>query len=103
MIPVLIGSFCAGAASLLGLAWACEKRLLWVIAFIEWVIAFHELSFAFRGTREWIRVDLLLSLPAFTLGNLLLAWWAWRKCAGWWVYGLAGSAVAGPLWLALGR
>lgn len=97
IIPLII-IFGIASGSAVGLARAAERGWLWVVAFVELLLAFHEASFAVRETAEWIRIDLLLTLPLFTGGNLSLAWYGFRERPGWWVLGLAGSALAVPIW-----
>ncbi|MBI2688968.1 MAG: hypothetical protein HYX27_21920 [Acidobacteria bacterium] len=98
MIPALAGIFGAGAACSVAFARAADRKWAWIAAFLNLLLAFHELSFALQPTAEWIRIDLLLTLPLFTAGNLLLAWLSFRGYAGWWVAGLTLSALAAPVW-----
>jgi hypothetical protein len=79
MVLPLILVFGAGAAASVALARHAGGLWLWVAAFLNLLIAFHELSFAFRPAAEWIRIDLLLSIPLFSLATLLLAVFAFRR------------------------
>jgi hypothetical protein len=99
MVPALIAIFGSGAFGALALARACDKLWIWGAAFLDVTIAFYEISFTLQPRVEWIRTDLLLTLPLFTGGNLFLAWWGFRCCRGWWVSLLLLSAVAGPVWV----
>ena len=94
----MIVIFGVGASAAVGLARAAERNWVWAVAFLEVFPAFHEASFAMQATAEWIRIDLLLTLPLFTCGNLPLAWYGFRERPGWWVLSLAGSALAAPGW-----
>lgn len=98
MIPALAGIFGAGAIAAMALAGAADRKWVWGGAFFNALLAFHELSFALLPAAEWIRIDLLLTLPLFTGGDLLLAWYGFRDYPGWWVVGLGCSALAVPVW-----
>jgi hypothetical protein len=103
MILPLAILFSAGAIGVWGLAAAARERWVWGAAFLETLVALHEWSFAFRRVAEWIRIDLLLTLPCFVLFNILMAIYAWRQAPGWWQYLLLGTAAAGPALLLLGK
>ena len=85
------------------MAAVAARRWVWVAAFLETLLVFYELSFALGPTREWIRLDLLVTMPAFSLGNLILALYAARRASGYAGLALAGSAVAVPVWFFLLR
>jgi hypothetical protein len=99
MVPALMAIFGSGAVAALALARAYDRLWIWGAAFLNVLIAFYELSFAMQPQMEWIRTDLLLTLPLFTGGNLFLALYGFRFCRGWWVALLAVSAVAAPVWV----
>jgi hypothetical protein len=100
MVPALMAIFGIGAAAALTLARIQDRPWLWGMAFVNLLIAFYEISFVLQPAAEWIRTDLLLSVPLFTLGNLFLAWYGQRQCPGWWVAVLAVAALAAPAWVA---
>lgn len=79
MILPLIIIFGIGAAASVVAARAFGRLWAWVAAFLNLVIAFNELSFAFRRTAEWIRIDLLLTIPLFALSILVLGVFAYRS------------------------
>jgi hypothetical protein len=103
MIPALAAIFGAGAVCSLALARAANSRWAWVAAFVNVLLAFHEASFWLQPTAEWIRIDLLVTLPLFTCGNFVLAAVSFRTWPGWWTAGLGMSAVAVPVWFFLLR
>ena len=82
----------------MGLARAAGRNWVRAVAFLEVILAFHKASFAMQATAEWIRIDLLLTLPLFTCSNMALAWYGFRERPWWWVLWLAGSALAAPVW-----
>ena len=98
MIPALATIFGAGAVCSLTLARMAGRPWAWVAAFVNVLLAFHEVSFALRPVAEWIRIDLLATMPLFTLGNFVLAGVSFRWWPGWWTGGLALAAVAVPVW-----
>lgn len=103
VIPALLGIFGVGATGVFALAVVAARRWLWVAAFLETLLVFYELSFALGPTREWIRLDLLITMPAFSIANLLLALYAARRAGVYAGFALAGSAVAVPVWFFLLR
>ena len=98
MIPALAAIFGAGAVSSLALARAAGRPWAWVAAFVNVLLAFHEVSFGLRPTAEWIRIDLLVTMPLFTCGNFVLAGVSFRTWPGWWTAGLGLAALAAPVW-----
>lgn len=98
MIPALAAIFGAGAVCSLALARAANRWWAWVAAFLNVLLAFHEVSFALRPVAEWIRIDLLLTMPLFTCGNFVLGWVSFLQAPGWWTVGLALAALAAPVW-----
>lgn len=103
MILPLALLFSAGAIGVWALAVAARERWVWGAAILETLVALHEWSFAFRRVAEWIRIDLLLTLPCFALFNTLMAIFAWRRAPGWWQYLLLATAAAGPALLLLSK
>lgn len=103
VIPALLVIFAVGATGVFVLATAAGRRWLWCAALLETALLFHELSFALGPTREWIRLDLLVTMPAFSIANLLLALYAGRRAGAYAGLALAGSAVALPIWFFLLR
>jgi len=103
VILPLIAIFGTGAAASVVLARVAGRPWMWAAAFLNLLIAFHEATFAFLPAAEWIRIDLLLTMPVFTVGNLLLAALAARAVGGWWSGILAASAAAVPVWFFLLR
>jgi hypothetical protein len=79
MILPLIVVFGVGAAAALYLAQRVRQWWVWVVTFLMTVISLHELSFAFRRVAEWIRIDLLVSIPFFGVCCMVLGLYAfWR-------------------------
>ena len=103
MIPELIAIFGVGAAGAALLSWQIERLWLRFVAFAEIAVALHELSFALRATREWIRLDLMLTLPLFVAGNLWLALYGVKRYAGFPTLLLGLSALSAPVWFLLFR
>lgn len=103
MVLPLIVVFCTGAALSVVLAQWAGRPWVWVLTFVNVLIAFHELSFALRPTAEWIRIDLLLTIPLFSLGTLLLAGWAFRAERRLIAAAMAMSVAGGPLFFVLSR
>ena len=79
VILPLIVIFGIGAAAAVLLARVAERGWIWAAAFLNLLVAFNELSFAFRPAAEWIRIDLLLTVPAIAATNLGLSWYAFRS------------------------
>lgn len=98
MIPALVGIFGAGATAAVALARNSRHRSLWGFAFLNVLLAFHELAFGLQPPSEWIRADLIVTVPLFALGNLFTAWRGFQHTPGWWVFGLATSGFAAPIW-----
>ena len=78
MILPLIVIFGIGATASLVAARAFGRFWAWIAAFVNLLIFFNELSFAFRRTAEWVRIDLLLTIPIFALTILALGVFAFR-------------------------
>lgn len=102
MIPHLLAIFTLGAIGVFALAAVAGKRWIWAACAFEVLLVFYELSFALGPVREWIRLDLLLSMPLFCVGNLALSLYAFSR-ARFAALALAGSAVAVPVWFLLVR
>lgn len=51
---------------------------MWVGLFLNLLIAGNEISFVFRPIAEWIRIDLLLTLPVFAIVNFAFCAAAYR-------------------------
>ena len=98
MIPALAAIFGVGAVCSLAFARAANSRWAWVGAFVNVLVAFHEASFWLQPTAEWIRIDLLVTLPLFTFGNFVLSAASFRTWPGWWTVGLGLAAAAAPVW-----
>ncbi len=73
MILPLVAVFGVGAAASLMVAQSAGKLWIWVVAFLNTLIAFNEMSYIFQPKQEWVRLDLLLTIPVFALINLALA------------------------------
>ena len=99
MILPLIIVFGLGAIAAVYLARRAGQWWVWVAAFLMTVIALQEFSFAFRRVAEWIRIDLLLTIPVFGVCCLGLGVYAYRRgerAVGW---ALAGSLLGIPVFL----
>jgi len=103
VIPALLAIFAVGTTGVFALAIVAGRRWIWCAAVLETALLCYELSFALGPTREWIRLDLLVTMPAFSIANLLLALYAGRRAGAYAGLALAGSAIALPIWFFLLR
>jgi hypothetical protein len=98
LIPALVWVFGVGTAGAIVLALSVESRWVWIATFVELVILLHEMSFLLLPGTAWVRVDLILILPLFTLVTAWLAYLGYRKSRGLAVpIILALTALAAPV------
>lgn len=99
MVLPLVFVFGAGsvAALLLADAEARAPYWVWIAAFLDTAMVFYEMSIGLRPGFAWVRLDLLLTLPLFSVLNGGLSRRAWQ--AGRWEVGavLLVAAVGGPV------
>lgn len=103
MILPLILLFGTGAAAALYLAQRVRQWRVWVVTFLMTVIALHELSFAFRRVAEWIRIDLLVTIPFFGACCVVLGVYGYRRGERLAAMALAATLAGIPFFFAIFR
>jgi len=103
MILPLIVVFGIGATAGLYLAQRAGPWWVWVAAFLQTLIALHEVSFAFRRVAEWIRIDLLLTIPIVAVCCLGLGVYSFRRGERLAAMALVGSLLGIPAFLLVFR